>query len=161
MNHARLGQMGPYLPRPPQKREPDAVRGNPHKVFSDFEGFEIMSRQSWVGCSMVLERDGKVLRPFEWWAIPSDVLARDRHAYYRVRPPEAPWVHTSYARGWPRCSICRAPTRPGTECQIVSQSTKLGRLRHCDYPNYAALAHAVEPRFRKPEKPVQVGRVAP
>ncbi len=101
------------------------------------------------------------------WMIPYDVMCTkhaQNHYACDCRPPQSPWVHSSYARGWPRCPVCRAPFRPGDRCTHWTGHVIDGQYKavpHYDYPTYAAVAQRVEPLLRKQEEPVQVRPVAP
>lgn len=115
-----------------------------------------MSRNSWWSAMTVLEDSDRK----SWWAIPSGLPREVYGQYGHGNPPHAPWVHTSHARGWPRCSICRAPLKPGSRCE--RGTWREGEKReHWTYPNYVAVAYTVKPWRKKPEKAVQVSPVTP
>lgn len=115
-----------------------------------------MSRNSWV--QTLTCRNGG------WWAIPYDRLV-SLDVKIQSSPPSPPWVHTSVARGWPRCSICRAPISPQVgHCPHATGHVVNGDytlIPHIHYPDYATVAYGVKPRFCKPEKAAHVGPVAP
>ena len=78
-----------------------------------------------------------------WWAIPYGVGCaphQDNLEGCDCRPPRPPWVHTSHARGWPRCSVCQCPVNPAGRCPHGTGKRVHGDYRcvpHWQYPTYA------------------------